>query len=153
MVDNKFSDPRDYKQALAAVDNASTVMVRSTDAPPGFMTAFAALTATILTLIGMVPWSMVLSVAALWIPLALWYFLYMRKRAKPRSILKPSRAYIGYFLLLVLLMQFIRFWEPSSWGEAAAQWFVIFLIFWACVAGMRIAWRKDRVREGHESHR
>lgn len=146
------SEHHDYNQALAEIDDASTAMVGSTDAHPGFLTVFAGLVATIITLIGIVSWPAVLAVAALGIPLALWHVLYMRKRAKPRSVLKPSRAYIGYFLVLILLMQFIRFWEVSSWGEAGAQWLVIFAIFWGCVTGMRVAWKKDRVREAHESH-
>lgn len=152
MTNKDPMDDREYQQSLIKVDKASTAMVSSTDAPPGFLTALSALTATVLTLIGMVSWPVVLLVAALCIPLTLWYFFYMRKRAKPRSVLKPSRAYVIYFLLLLLVMQFIRFWEVSSWAEAGLQWLVIFLIFWGCVTGMRIAWRKDRVREAHESH-
>lgn len=153
MTHKQPSEHHDYQQTLAEIDNASTAMVNSTDAPPGFLTVFAALVATVLTLIGIVSWPVVLAVATLGIPLALWYVLYMRKRAKPRSILKPSRAYFGYLLVLILLMQFIRFWEVSSWGEAVAQWLVIFVIFWGCATGMRVAWKKDRVREAHASHR
>jgi len=146
-------EKHDYQHALTDIDQASTAMVRSSDAPPGFYTVFAGLVATLLTLSGLAAWSTVLAVAALSIPLMLWYFLYMRTRAKPRSILKPSRAYFGYLMALILLTQFIRFWEVSSWAEAAAQWLVIFVVFWGCVTGMRGVWQKDRVREAHASHR
>lgn len=145
-------EKHDYQHALADIEQASSAMVRSTDAPPGFLTIFSGFVATIFTLIGIVSWPAVLAVAALSVPLVLWYLLYMRRRAKPRSILKPSRAYLGFFLVLILLMQFIRFWEVSSWGEAVVQWLVIFVTFWVCATGMRVAWKKDRIREAHGSH-
>lgn len=153
MTNDQPAEQHEYHQALVEINDASTAMASSTDAPPGFLAALAGLVATVLTLIGIVPWPVVLAVSILGIPLALWYVLYMRKRAKPPSVLKPSRASFGYLLVLILLMQFIRFWEVSSWVEAGAQWLVVFMIFWGCVTGMRVAWRKDRVREAHGSHR
>ena len=146
-------EKREHQHALTDIEQASTAMVRSTDAPAGFHTVFAGLVATLLTLSGLAAWSTVLAVATLSIPLMLWYFLYMRTRAKPRSVLRPSKAHYGYLLVLILLTQFIRFWEVSSWVEAAAQWLVIFVVFWVCMAGMRGASHKDRVREAHGSHR
>lgn len=153
MTNAEQPEKQDYQHALIDIDQASTAMVRSSDAPPGFYTVFAGLIATLLTLSGLAAWSTVLAVATLSIPLMLWYFLYMRTRAKPRSVLRPSKAHYGYLLVLILLTQFIRFWEVSSWAEAAAQWLVIFVVFWGCMAGMRGASHKDRVREAHASHR
>lgn len=109
MTSHERPDHRVYHHALRESDEASTAMVRSTDAPPGFQTVFAGLAATLLALSRLASWATVLAVAKLSIPLMLWYFLYMRTRAKPRSVLKPSKTHYGYLMVLILLTQFTRF--------------------------------------------
>ncbi|WMY78761.1 hypothetical protein [Citricoccus sp. I39-566] len=152
MADQDPKPDRDPRQALAEVDDASSAMANSTDAPRGFMLALVALIATVMTLIGMVSWPVVLGVGALSIPLALWYFLVMRKRPKARPILNHSRSYVGYFLLLILTLQLIRFWEASSWVEAGAKWVLVFGVCWFCISRMRAFAIRDRLKDAHERH-
>ncbi|GAA4765490.1 hypothetical protein GCM10025784_11080 [Citricoccus nitrophenolicus] len=140
----------DPRQALTEVDGASSTMVDATDAPRGFMFAFVALVATVMTLIGMAPWPVVLGVAALSIPLGLWYFFVMRRRPKPRPMLNHSKSYVGYFLLLIVALQFVRFWEASSWGETGAKWLLVFMVCWFCVSRLRTVAMRDRLKDAHE---
>lgn len=127
----------------------SVTMANSTE-KPRFLFALVALMATVMTLIGMVPWPVVVGLGALFIPLGLWYSLVMRKRPKPRPMLNHSGSYAGYFLLLILAMQFIRFWQVGSWGEASVTWLLVFGIGWFCIFRTRTAAMRDRLKDAHE---
>lgn len=127
-------------------------MANSTDVPRGFMFAWVALIATVMTLIDTVAWPVVLGVGALSIPLGLWHFLVMRKRPKPRPMLNHSRSYVGYFLLLILALQFIRFWQAASWGEAGAKWLLVFGACWFCISRLHAVAMRDRLKDAHERH-
>ena len=49
----------DPRAVLAEVDGASNAMVNSTEAPRGFMLVVAALIATVMALLTVVPWSVI----------------------------------------------------------------------------------------------
>lgn len=142
----------DPHQALADADGASNAMANSTDAPRGFMLSLVALISTVFTLINMVPWSMVLGLSAISIPLFLWYHLAMRKRAKRRSVVKPSGPYMGFILLFMLILHLSSYWVPSSWGEAGAHWVLMFGACWLCVTLARGAEMRHRLRDANERH-
>lgn len=148
--DEPWSEDRDPRQALAEVDDASSAMANSTETPRGFMFALVALIATVFTLINMVPWSVILGLNALFIPLGLWYYLAMRKRPKPRPMLNHSGPYMAYVLLLTLVLQFSRFWVTGSWGEAGVKWLVMFGTCWFCVSRMRTSAMRNRLRDARE---
>lgn len=149
VADEQPIPDREPCQALTEVDGVSSAMVDATDAPRGFMVALVALMATVMTLVGMAPWPVVLGVGALSIPLGLWYFLVMRRRPRARPMLNHSRSYVGYFLLLIVALQFVRFWEVSSWGAAGAKWLLVFMICWFCVSRLRTTARRDRLKDAH----
>ncbi|MHA7304096.1 hypothetical protein ACX80E_02445 [Arthrobacter sp. TMN-49] len=151
MVDaNPWSANFDPREVLAEADNASNAMVNSTEPPRGFMITLVALIATITALVNVVSWSVILGLAAFVVPLGIWYYLMMRKRPKPRVVLSHSGPYLGYALLLMLVVQFSRFWATGSWGEVAAKWLVTFWICGFCMSRMRTSMMKNRIKDANE---
>lgn len=144
--------PKDFDpfQALADVDGASSAMANSTDAPRGFMLSLVALIATVFTLINMVPWSVILGLSALSIPLFLWYHLVMRNRPKRRSVVKPSGPYMGYILLFMLILHLSGYWVPSAWGDAGVKWLLMFGTCWLCLSLARSAEMRHRLKDANE---
>ncbi len=112
------------------------------------MLVLLALITTIIALLNFVSWSVILGLSALLVPLGLWYYLASRGKPAPRPAPSHSGPYMIYVILLVLVMQFSRFWEVESWGEAGAKWLVLFVVFGICLAGMRAAARKNRAQQG-----
>lgn len=145
-----WSEDFDPRAVLAEVDGASNAMVNSTEAPRGFMLALVALIATLMALITVVPWSVILGLMALGVPLGIWYYLVMRKRPKPRPVTSHSGPYFLYFLLMLVATQFSRFWEPGTWWEVAAKWLVVFGILWFSMSRMRTATVNNRVKDANE---
>lgn len=111
MTNPEQSNSHDYYHALTEINQASTEMVRSTDVPPGFQTVFVGLVATLLTLIGLVSWSIMLVIATLTIPLMPWYFFYMRKPVIFKS--GETSVCLGSEFC-VLLCQFGGLVDPGS---------------------------------------
>lgn len=151
MTENKpRAEDYDPGEILAEIDGTSTAMVDATEAPRSFMFTLLALSTTVITLLDVVSWPMILGLFALFIPLGLWYHLLMRNRPKARPVLKHSGPYIGYGLLLGLVMQSSRFWEVESWGEGGAKWLVVFGILGFCMSRMRTATIKNRLKDANE---
>lgn len=144
------SEDFDPQALLAEVDDVSHAMVNSTEAPRGFMLALVALIATVMTLITVAPWTVTLGLCALGVPLGIWYHLVMRKRPKPRTVTSHSGPYLLYFLLMLLVTQFSRYWEPGTWWEVAAKWLVVFGICWYSMSRMRTATVNNRVKDANE---
>lgn len=140
----------DPRAVLAEVDGASNAMVNSTEAPRGFMLVVAALIATVMALLTVVPWSVIVGLCALGIPLGIWYYLVMRKRPKPRPVTRHSGPYFLSFLLFLLVTQFSRFWEPGAWWEITVKGLVLFGITWFSMSRMRTATVNNRVKDGNE---
>jgi hypothetical protein len=140
----------DPREALAEVDGASGAMVHSTEAPRGFMLALVLVMSTVMALLGVATWPILLGIGALGAPLLAWYLLAMRARPKPRPILSHSGPYMLYALLLMLVMQAGRFWEPRSWWEVAAKWIVVFAICWYAMSRMRAAAIRNRLKDANE---
>ncbi|NUL44968.1 hypothetical protein F7P69_07130 [Cellulosimicrobium funkei] len=147
------SEDFDPREVLAEIDGTSKEMVASSEAPRSFMVAFVALVATIFALLNVASWPIIYGLSALSIPLGVWYYLLMRKRPKPRASLSPSGAYVAYFFLLMLVLQFSRFWEPGSWGGVTAKWLALFVLLWFSLSGLRTAAMKKRLKDANESHR
>lgn len=151
MAENKpRSEDFDPREMLAEIDGTSTAMVDSTEAPRSFMFTLLALITTVIALLNVVSWPIILGLSTLFIPLGVWRYLLMRKRPKPRPILKHSGPYMGYVLLLILFLQSSRFWEAESWGEVGVKWLVLFGILWLCMSGMRAATIKNRLKDANE---
>ena len=144
------SEDFDPRAVLAEVDGVSSAMVDSTEAPRGFMLVLVALVATAMALATVVPWPVILGLCALGIPLGIWYYLVMRKRPKPRPVTSHSGPYFLYFLLLLLVTQCSRFWEPGTWWEVVAKWLVVFGILWFSMSRMRTATVNHRVKDANE---
>lgn len=153
MDENLRSEDLDPREVLAEIDGASNEMVASSEAPRSFTVAFVALVATIFALLNVVSWPIIYGLSALSIPLGVWYYLLMRKRPKPRAPLSPSGAYVAYFFLLMLVLQFSRFWEAGSWGRVAVKWLALFVLLWFSLSGMLTAAMKKRLKDANESHR
>lgn len=145
--ESKEFDPR---RALADVDCASSSMVASTDAPRGFMLSLVAVTATIFTLANMVPWSVILGLSVLSIPLFLWYHLVMRKRPKRRTVGKHSGLYMAFIFLFMLALHLSSYWVPSSWWAAGAKWVLLFGVSWFCISLARSAEIRNRLKDANE---
>ncbi len=151
MAENKpRSEGLDPRTMLADIDGTSAAMVSSTEVPRSFMFILLALMTTVVALLGVVSWPMIFVLCALFIPLGIWWYLLMRRRAKPRPILKHSWPYIGYVFLLMLVLQFSRFWEVGEWGEVGVKWLVLFGILGFCMSGMRTAAIKNRLKDANE---
>lgn len=144
------SEDFDARAALAEVDGVSNAMVNSTEAPRGFMLVLVALIATVMALVTVVPWSVILGLFTLGIPLGIWYHLAMRKRPKPRPVTSHSGPYFLSFLLFLLVTQFSRFWEPGAWWEIVGKWLVLFGIIWFSMSRMRTATMNNRVKDANE---
>lgn len=114
------------------------------------MLILVALIATTMALITVVPWPAIIGLAALGIPLGIWYYLVMRKWPKPRTITSHSGPYFLSFIMLLLVTQISRFWEPGTWWEVAAKWLVVFGILWFCMSRMRTAAMNNRVKDANE---
>lgn len=140
----------DPREALAEADGASGAMVRSTEAPRGFMLALVLMISTVMALLGVASWQVLLGIGALAIPLGIWYVLLMRKRPKPRTILSHSGPYMLNVFLLVLVLQGSRFWEALSWLEVFAKWVVVFSICWYATSRMRTSAIKNRLKDANE---
>lgn len=143
------SDP---VEALADVDGASSAMVESTDAPRGFMVVLVAVIATVFALINVAPWSVILSLGALSVPLFLWYHLVMRSRPKRRAVLEGSAASMGYFLVFGAVLYSSRYWIPGSWEEVAAKWLVMFVLAWASISLAGKADLRHRLKDANERY-
>lgn len=150
--DNPQNSDLNASQALSATHDASTATTTSTDAPRGFVFCFITLITTFVTLINVASWPVILGLAALFIPLTVWYLLHKKKQPKLRHILSPSGAYVGYFILLIVGTQVSRFWEPGSWAEVAAKWVLVFAFFWFCISRVLTAMTRDRLREANERY-
>lgn len=142
----------DPAQALADVDGASSSMVESTDAPRGFMVVLVTVIATVFALINVAPWSVILGLGTLSVPLFLWYHLVMRKRPKRRSALESSGASVGYFLLFGAVLYSSRYWMPGSWEEVAAKWLVMFVLAGASISLARRADLRHRLKDANERY-
>lgn len=138
------------QQALAEAEDASTAMLKAAEVPRSFMFCCIALISTVLTLINVVPWLVILCLAALSIPLGWWYFLESRKRPKPRYLMTPSAAQAGYMILAIIAMQGSQYWVPDSWVVVVAKGVVIFGIWWFCLSRLRGVVLKDRLKEAYE---
>jgi hypothetical protein len=140
-------DPGD---ALAEAEKAADRMVSAAEAPKGFLLAMSGLVATLFSLFHVVPLPVLLGLLSLSIPLGIWYYLLMRMRPKPRTMLKHSGPYIGHALLLALMVQASRFWEALLWWEVAAKWVVTFALFWFLMSRLRDAEAKSRLKDANE---
>lgn len=140
-------NPRDV---LTEIDGTTNAMVIAMEPPRIFMVALVAFVATFIALINAVPWPALIGLSTLGIPLGIWYYLMMRKRPKARTIMSHPGSYIGYSMLLMLLMQSSRFWVVSQWWEVTAKWVGVFAICWFCLSRMRTASIKNRVKDANE---
>ncbi|EMQ97827.1 hypothetical protein [Paeniglutamicibacter gangotriensis] len=140
----------DPRAALAEVDGASGAMVHSTEAPRGFALALVLIISTVIALLGVASWPLLLGIGALLVPLGVWYLVLLRNRPKPRPILSHSGPYMLYALLLMLVMQGGRFWEPESWWEVVAKWIVIFAVSWYSFSRMRTSAINNRLKDANE---
>ncbi|ASN40451.1 hypothetical protein CGQ24_16500 [Arthrobacter sp. 7749] len=142
--------PSEALKALAEVERASISMAEKAEPSRLFMIAMVAIISTVMALIHAVPWGVSLSILGLGIPLSIWYFMTMRKRPKPRTILSHSGPYMRYALLMVLVTQAGRFWEAHLWWEIGAKWIAVFVLLHFCISRMRIAAIKNRVKDANE---
>ncbi|MFF5794463.1 hypothetical protein ACFY5D_20665 [Paeniglutamicibacter sp. NPDC012692] len=136
--------------ALAEVEKAAGRMVGAAEMPKSFLLAMVALVATIFALFHVVPMPVSLGLLLLGIPLVIWYYLLVRVRPKPRTMLKHSGPYVGYALLLSLIFQATRFWEALLWWEVAAKWVVTFALAWFLLTRLLDAEAKSRLKDASE---
>lgn len=136
--------------ALAEAERAADRMVSAAEVPKGFLLAMSGLVATLFSLFHVVPLPVLLGLLSLSIPLGTWYYLLMRARPKPRIMLKHSGPYIGYALLLALMVQASRFWEALLWWEVAAKWLATFVLFWFLTSRLRDAEASSRLKDANE---
>lgn len=140
----------DPRAALAEASGASGAMVDNTEAPRSFAAAMAAIVSAIFALIHAVPWGATLGVAALLLPLGIWYYLLVRGRPRPRTVLSHSGTYVGHCLLMGLGLQVARFWEALSWWEVGAKWLLLFVVLCFCLSRMRSAAIRNRLEDANE---
>lgn len=138
------------QEALAEIDGAADTMAETTEAPRSLMFVLLTIVSTALALVNIVPWAVIFGIACLLIPVGLWHFLLMRKRPKKWAVLNHSGPYIVNALLLLLVTQCSRFWEPGAWWEIVAKWLVIFTLSWIAVSRMRATTIKNRIKDANE---
>ncbi|MFJ6418368.1 hypothetical protein [Paeniglutamicibacter sp. NPDC091659] len=144
--------PEHYRphDALAEAERVAERLVGATQVPKSFLLAMAALVATLFSLFHVVPMSVSLSLLLLAIPMGAWYYLLMRARPKPRTMLKHSGPYVGYALLLSLIFQASRFWEGLLWWEVSVKWVLTFALSWFLLSRLLDAEANSRLRDASE---
>ncbi len=145
-------DRQDASQLLESISQESAQMVRASDSPRGLFTCIAALSSVCLTLIQAYPpqgfWLLLL-----YAPLAVWYWLWKRNRARSRPLVNSAdlyaSSYTGYFFLTILLVNCLRFWDASQVDELIAKIVVTFIAATFLLAKLRDSYNKFRVEDSH----
>lgn len=125
-------------------------MVHHTEASRPFIVALVAIISTILALIRAVPWGATLSVAALLVPLGIWYYVRVRARPKSHTVLSHCGKYVGNCLLMILSLQVAGFWEARLWWEIGAKCLLLLVLLYFCMSRMRSAAIKYRLKDASE---
>lgn len=140
----------DPRALLAQTERDARYTVAQSDAPRGFFPTLAAVLASVVTLmpvIGLPAGFLLLLVIA---PVGLWFWLATRPRPTPRTLLRTSGGYTGLFLLGILFLQVLNFWDVETWWQIGMKWAVTFLgLLWLFPRMQRI-YRRDRVRDARE---
>ncbi|MGQ3382517.1 hypothetical protein [Glutamicibacter sp. TV12E] len=149
-------DRREQERAanlLQCIEQDSGQMVKASGNPRGLLTSVVAVSAVVFTLFQAYP-PQAYWLVLLYLPLALWYALAQRGRAKPRALINsPSLltgAYAGYFFLCILLINCLRFWDATQVEEFLAKILVTFLSAEFLVTKMQHAYNRARVEDGND---
>lgn len=135
---------------LASARRAASDSAEHSEAPRYFVAWMALVTAAVFSLHGVIAphlwyWSL-----CAYVPLGIWYWLSARKRPKARTVLRHSRRYILFMLLLMFVMQFGNFWVPETPWLVAAKFLILLAVFWITLRVMRSETIKTRLEDGHE---
>lgn len=138
---------------LQSVAQESEQMVKTSGNPRGLLTSVVAVSAVVFILFQAYP-AQAFWLALLYLPIILWYVLAQRGRAKPRPLINtPSLttgAYAGYFILCILLINCLRFWDATHLEEILAKILVAFISGMFLVTKMQTAYNKARVEDGND---
>lgn len=137
-------------ELLALADDAAANMVRTSAAPRGLLVLLGAWVATLLSLRHVAPPGLLIVLASLLLPLALWCLLHYRRRPRPRRLVENDGAYAGYFLFGLLALAVLQFWEALGPIAITAKWLSVFAVFWFCQQRMRRALALARQKDAHE---
>lgn len=150
---DEHQDKEHAAKLLHSVGQESEQMVKASGNPRGLLTTVAAVSAVVFTLFQAYP-PQAYWLVLLYIPLILWYVLAQRRRARPRTLINTpgllSGAYAGYFILCILLINCLRFWETSRIDEVLAKILVTFISGMFLVTKMQTAYNKARVEDGND---
>lgn len=149
---SQYPKPSDSEAAalLASARRAATRSAERSEAPRYFVTWVSLVSAVIFSLHGIIDQTFWYWSFSAYVPLGIWYWLSARKRPKARTVLRHSRRYILFMLLLMFVMQFGRFWVPETPWLVAAKFAVLLSIFWITLWTMRSETIKTRIEDGHE---
>jgi len=138
---------------LQSVEHETEQMVKASGNPRGLLTSVVAVSAVVFTLFQAYP-PQAYWMALLYLPLIAWYVLAQSSRAKPRPLINtPSLqtgAYAGYFILCILLINCLRFWDATNIEEVLAKIVVTFISGMFLVTKMQAAYNKARVEDGND---
>lgn len=140
-------------ELLALADDAAANMVRTSAAPRGLLALLGAWVATLLSLRHVAPPGLLIVLASLLLPLALWCLLHYRRRPRPRRLVENDGAYAGSFLFGLLALAVLQFWEALGPIAITAKWLSVFAVFWFCQQRMRRALAHARQKDAHEHAR
>lgn len=118
--------------------------------PRGLLALLGAWVATLLSLRHVAPLGLLIALASLLLPLALWCLLHYRRRPRPRRLVENDGAYAGYFLFGLLALAGLQFWEALGPIAITAKWLSVFAVFWFCQQRMRRALALARQKDAHE---
>ncbi|MCW4465821.1 hypothetical protein OK351_09925 [Glutamicibacter sp. MNS18] len=135
---------------LASARRAATQSAERTEAPRYLLTWVALVSAAIFSLHGIIDLTVWYWSLSAYVALGIWYWLSARKRPKARTVLRHSRRYILFMLLLMFVMQFGNFWVPETPWLVAAKFLVLLAVFWIAMWAMRSETIKTRLEDGHE---
>lgn len=137
-------------ELLALADDAAANMVRTSAAPRGLLALLGAWVATLLSLRHVAPLGLLIALASLLLPLALWCLLHYRRRPRPRRLVENDGAYAGSFLFGLLALAGLQFCEALGPIAITAKWLSVFAVFWFCQQRMRRALALARQKDAHE---
>lgn len=135
---------------LAQAEQASAASVNTTEPPQSLIMSLAVVYAGIFALRGVIDSALWYWSILLFIPLAVWYLFWSRKRAKPRPALKHSGKYMLGVFLLMAGTQFSNFWVPQSWPVTTLKFVALFTVIVAAFWVMRRETITSRIKDGNE---
>lgn len=137
------------QKALAEIDAAAGHSVRQVAGPPWFARIVVLGFSLAQALFHMTPLWIPLGILGLVLGAGAWLY-FVRRTAKPRTLLGQSSAYGWWFLLLLLVTQFANFWHADTWLQVGAKFVLLLVVLGFIMSKMLAAEQRWRLNDANE---